>query len=113
MHDLAVYVKERVPFAWYILIFRKLYGFLIMFSTGFSSLSVLLLFPLSITFSVFMHTVFDSISSNIDEVFSINPSANLFVFGDFNAHHKNWLTYFGETDTVDHQTQNGIPCFIV
>ena len=29
---------------------------------------------------------FDSISSNIDEVLSINPSANVFVFGDFNAH---------------------------
>ena len=28
-------------------------------------------------------TVFDSISSNIDEVLSINPSANAFVFGDF------------------------------
>ena len=43
-------------------------------------------------------TVFDSISSNIDEVLSINPSANVFVFGDFNIHHKNWLTYAGGTD---------------
>ena len=42
--------------------------------------------------------VFDSISSNIDEVLSINPSANLFVFGDFNIHHKNWVTYSGEID---------------
>ena len=42
-------------------------------------------------------TVFDSISSNIDEVLSINPSANVFVFGDFNVHHKDWLTYSGET----------------
>ena len=37
-------------------------------------------------------TVFDSILSNIDEVLSnivsIKPSANVFVFGDFNAHHK-------------------------
>ena len=30
-------------------------------------------------------TVFDSISSNVDEVLSINPSANDFVFGDFNV----------------------------
>ena len=44
-------------------------------------------------------TVFDSISSNIDEVFSINPSANEFAFGDFNVHHKDWLTYSGGTDT--------------
>ena len=37
-------------------------------------------------------TVFDSISSNIDEVISINPSANVFIFGDFNVAHKDWLT---------------------
>ena len=43
-------------------------------------------------------TVFDSISSNIDEVLSINPSANVFIFGDFNVHHKDWLTYSGGTD---------------
>ena len=29
--------------------------------------------------------VFDSISSNIDEVLLINPSANVFIFGDFNV----------------------------
>ena len=44
-----------------------------------------------------MYTIFDSISSNIDEVLSINPSANV-VFGDFNVHHKDWLTYSGGTD---------------
>ena len=42
--------------------------------------------------------VFDSISSNIDEVLSINPSANAFVFGDFNVYHKDWLTYSSGTD---------------
>ena len=42
--------------------------------------------------------VFYSISSNIDEVLLINPSANVFVFGDFNVHHKDWLTYSGGTD---------------
>ena len=67
-----------------------------MFSTGFTSLSVLLLFPLLTTLSLRM--VFDSISSNIDEVLSINPSANVFVFGNFNVHHKDWPTYSGGTD---------------
>ena len=38
-------------------------------------------------------TVFHSISSNKDEVLSINPSANVFVFGDFVVHNKDWLTY--------------------
>ena len=42
-------------------------------------------------------TVFDSISSNIDEVLFLNPSANVFVFKDFNVH-KDWLTYSGRTD---------------
>ena len=44
-----------------------------------------------------MWTVSDSISSNIDEVLSIKPSANVFVFGDFNIHHKDCFTYSGET----------------
>ena len=68
-----------------------------MYSTGFTTLSVLLLFPLLITFFVFMHG-FDSIPSNIDEVLSINPSANVFFFGDFNVHPKGGLTYSGDTD---------------
>ena len=41
---------------------------------------------------------FDSISSNIDEVLLIKPSANVFVFGVFNTHHKDWLTYSGGND---------------
>ena len=45
-----------------------------------------------------LRTVFDSISSKIDEVPSIKLSANVFVFGDFNVHHKDWLTHSGGTD---------------
>ena len=41
--------------------------------------------------------VFDSILSNIDDLL-IDPSANVFAFGDFNAHHKDWLTYSSGTD---------------
>ena len=41
---------------------------------------------------------FYSILSNIDEVLSINPSADVFVFGDFNVYHRDWLTYSGGTD---------------
>ena len=51
-------------------------------------------------------TVFDSISSNIDEVLSINPSANVFVFGDFNIYHKDWLTYSGGTDRPGERCYN-------
>ena len=45
-----------------------------------------------------MCTVFDSVSSKIDDVLLINQSANAFVFGDFNIHHKDRLTYSGGTD---------------
>ena len=31
-------------------------------------------------------SAFDAISSNINGVLSVNPSANMFVFGDFNTH---------------------------
>ena len=41
---------------------------------------------------------FYSISSNIHEALSINPSANVFLFRDFNVHHKGWLSYSGGTD---------------
>ena len=50
MHGLAVYVKERLPFA------RNLYLENSENSTGFTSLGVLPLFPLLITLFVFMHS---------------------------------------------------------
>ena len=53
MHGLVVYVKERRPFERDLS--RKLCRLLLTFSTCFTSLSVLLLFPLSITFFVFVH----------------------------------------------------------
>ena len=78
------------------LISRKLCRFLLMFLTAFTSLSYFFFLYQSPSSS--LCTVFDSVSSNIDEVLLINPSANVFVFGDFNIHHKDWLTYSGGTD---------------
>ena len=43
--------------------------------------------------SLSLCTVFDCISSTINDVLSINPSANVCIFGDFNVYHKDWLTY--------------------
>ena len=53
-----------------------------------------------------MCTVFDSVSYNIDEVLSIKPPANAFVFGDFNIHHKDWITNSGGTDGSDELCYN-------
>ena len=49
--------------------------------------------------------MFDSISSNIDEVLSINTFANVSIFGEFNDHQKDCLTYSGGTD------RSGEPCY--
>ena len=59
-----------------------------------------------VPFFLFLHrssslplcTVFHFLLSNIDEVLLIKPFANVFVFGDFNAYHKDWLAYSGGTD---------------
>ena len=96
MHGLAVSVKEGLPFA----------GDLSLENSADSYLCFWLALLHSVSYFFFLYrspssalcTVFDSISSNIDEVLSINPFANVFVFGDFNVHHKDWLTCSGGTD---------------
>ena len=96
IHGLAVYLKEGLPFAWdlslensadsylcfQLALLHSLYSFFFLYQSPSSTLCM----------------VFDSISYNIDEVFSINSSANVFVFGDFNVHHKDWLICSGGTD---------------
>ena len=95
MHDLAVYAKEGLPLA----------GDLSLENSADSYLCFRLALLHSVSHFFFLYRSplslcadFDSTSSIIDEVLSINPSANVFVFGDFNIHHKDWLTYSGGTD---------------
>ena len=92
MHCLAVFVKEGLAFSRDLSLENS--AVLLMFLTGFASLSVLFFFLYRLPCSS-LCKVFDSISSNTDKVLSINPSANVFVFGDYNVHHKDWLTYSG------------------
>lgn len=40
-----------------------------------------------------MWTVFYAVSSKTDEALSIKPSINAFVFGYFNGHQMDWVTY--------------------
>ena len=103
MHGLAVYVKEGLPFARDLSLENseirqdKRKDSYLCFRLALLH-SVSYFFFLNRSTSSSLCTVFDSISSNIDEVLSINPSANVFIFGDFNVHHKDWLTYSGGTD---------------
>ena len=53
IHGLAVYVKKGLPFAGDLPLENSADSYL--FSTGLTSLSLLLLFPLSVTFFNFVH----------------------------------------------------------
>ena len=98
MHGLAVYVKEGLSFA-QDLSLENSADFYLCFRLALLH-SVSYFFFLYRSPSSSLCTVFGSISSNIDEVLSINPSANVSVFGDFNVHHKDWLAYSGGTDQL-------------
>ena len=96
MHGLTVYLKEGLPFAWDLSLENSADSYLCFRLALLHSVSYFFFLYRSPSSS--LCTVFDSISSNIDEVLLINPSVNVFVFGDFNIHHKDWLTYSGGTD---------------
>ena len=98
MHGLAGYVKEGLPFAQDLSLENSAASYLCFRFALLNSVSYFFFFYRSPSSA--LCTVFDSISSNIDEVLSINPSANAFVFGHLNVHHKNWLTYSGGTDRL-------------
>ena len=95
MHGLAVYVKEGLPFAWDLSLENSADSYLC-FRLALLH-SVFYFFFLYQSPSSTLCAIFDSISSNIDEVLSINPTA-IFVFGDLIIHHTDWLNYSGETD---------------
>ena len=96
MHDLTVYLKEGLPFAWDLSLENSADSYLCLWLALLHSVSYFLFLYWSPSSSLCI--VFDSVSSSIDEVLSINPSANVLVFRDFNIHHKNWLTYSGGTE---------------
>ena len=96
MHGLAVYVKEGLPFVRDLSLENSADSYLYF--------RLALLHSVSYVFFLYrspfssLCTIFYSISCNIDEVLLINSSANVFVYGDFNVHHKDWLTYSDRTD---------------
>ena len=91
MQGLTVYVKEGLSFArdWSLENSADSY---LCFQLALLH-SVPYFFFLNWSPSSSLCTVSDSILSNIDKVLLINPSANVFVIGDFNINHKEWLPY--------------------
>ena len=98
MDGLVVYVKEGLPFARDLSPENPADSYLYFWLALRHSVAYFFFLYRSPSSSCSM--VFHSISSNIDEILSINPSANMFVFGNFNVNHKDWLTYSGGTDRL-------------
>ena len=95
MHGITVYVKKELPFARDVSLENSADSYLWFRQDLLHSVSYF--FFLYQALSLLLCTVFDSISCTTDEVLSINPSVNVFVFEDFNINHKEWLTYTGRT----------------
>ena len=51
-------------------------------------------------------SVLDNISDSIDRAISSHPSANIYVCGDFNSHHKDWLPNHIKTDQAGRNAQS-------
>ena len=95
MYGLAVYVKEGVSFARDLSLENSTYSYLCFGLVLLHSVSYFFFLYLSPSLS--LYRVFDFIWSNLDEVLLINPSANVFAFGDLDVDHKDCLTYSGGT----------------
>ena len=92
LHGVAVYVKERLHFARHLFLENSSDCYLCFRLTLLHSVSYFFFLYRSPSPSC---TVFDSFSFNIDEVLS--HLLMCFVFGDFNIHHKDWLTCYSGT----------------
>ena len=89
MNGRSLYAKEGLPFARDLCLENSADSYLCFW--------LAVLYSVSYFFYLYQSPSL-SISCNIDDVLSINLSANIFVFGDLNIHHKDWLTYSRGTD---------------
>ena len=108
MHSLTFYMKKGLPFPQDLSLEKPSYSYLcfqlaLYFTqclTSFSSINHFFIFVLGFLFyfiDIFhISFLFHRSISNIDVVLLINPPA-VFVFGDFNIHHKDWLIYSSGT----------------
>ena len=94
IHGLVYYVKDGPPFSWDLSLENSVDSY-VYFQLVLLDL-VLYFCSLYQSPSSYLFTVFNSISSNIDEFLLTNPTANVSFFGGI--HHKDWVTYSGGTD---------------
>ena len=91
MHGLAVYARDTLPISREVHLEKP--------TEPFMCFRLSLLHSTSYLFFLYRSpssqdcSVLDSVSQSIDSALTSYPSANIFVFGDFNAHHKEWLNH--------------------
>ena len=98
MHSLVVYVKEGLAFAWDSSLENSEYSYYVFNWLNF--VQFFYFFSIYWSMSSCVCSVLDAVSSSIDEILSMNSSANVFAFGDFNIHLNNSLTYSDGTDRL-------------
>ena len=104
MHGLGIYVRDSLPAS------RELN--LESSDESYICLRLSLLQSTSYLFFVYRSpssqscSVVNSISENIDKALLTHPSANIFVFGDFNIHHAGWLPFSHTTSLSGINTYN-------
>ena len=91
MHGLGLFVRDSLPLAQDIALESSEHSYMCFRLALLNSTSYF--FFLYRSPSSPSCAILDSVSINIDKALSAHPNANIFVFGDFNAHHSDWLTY--------------------
>lgn len=96
MHGLGVFVKDSLPIA-------RVPTFEIQ-GESFMCFRLSLIHTTSYVFFLYRSpsttscSVLEAVSNSIDKALSLHPSAKIFVFGDFNVHHSNWLKFSNGID---------------
>ena len=96
MHGLGVYVKSSLPIARE----RSLEDE----NESYMCFRLALPYPTTYIFYLYRSpsspscSVIEAVSSNIDKALVLQPSANIMVCGDFNAHNTDWLVHSHATD---------------
>ena len=88
----------ELPFAQSVSLEISGFSYLLFFFSWFYIIESLTCFS-SVDHHLYLRAVFDAVSSSIDVILPMNPTADVFVLGNFNIHHNNWSTFSVKTDT--------------
>ena len=96
MHGLGIYVRDNLPISRETSLEDS--------TESFMCFRLSLLHSTSYIFFLYRSpssqccSVIDTVSNSIDDALLLHPTANIFVFGDFNVHHSDWLKYSNDTN---------------